>query len=865
MAYSYTTYTGNGSTTQFTVPFGYIRKEHVFVEVNDVNTSFTWVNATTVSVSPAPANGAEVVVKRVTPISSRLVDYTDGSTLVAADLDTDSLQHLYTEQELTDSIGPLSNLRALYYGAYSTDPGVDPFGQALDQGDLYYNTQTKVIRVWNGTNWNDANVATLYVRWKKTAVGGETTLSAGDDTSQVLTYTPGYEQVYLNGALLTRGVDYTATNGSSITGLVALTAGDIVEVLGLNNVTVGSVSNGSILTANLADGAVTNAKVNVSAAIAASKLSFTQAGTGAVARTIDSKLKDFVSVKDFGAVGDGTTNDAAAIQTAINYSIANGKALYMPEGTYLISGGDAGLTYSRIEPTITNNSSIFIYGAGPGKTIIKERSGSTLQYGKFHKMLYFNVPASTTVNSLIVKDITFDKNGASNGAEPSAYAWEQAHMLDVAVNATGQIRYLLFDNIELLDKVAGGIVLAAGPIGTAIIRNCHGRNFSNLFSQRGDFEFQASVENLAIINCSGPYAQSEPTVLPPAGVNPIAVIRDCIINSLQFTGYGDSAAAVIRQTIIIDNCFASEKLTMRNGKLLARNSKFVVSSDNSGYWARLAPGSLVDSCTIINKYDAGTDSIGSFYPRSETTFGGFYLDIRNCQFIPGEGASGTTTGSAVANGAAYDGTQPYLVRFYDCTFSPLYQQTINAYRNGIYEMIRCKMAGWGDQAISTGGETTRYGKITIDSCNFSAVTATRKIYVTNANTLWELRWHGSHKYSEFSIAWSSATNIDLYVKHDGMFVADTAPTAGAVKGMVVRVSSPTAGTGHQYIATTNSTTASIWRPNQQFGVSRNTTANRPTLTASDVGILYLDNTLDADGKPIWWNGTAWVDATGATV
>lgn len=44
-----------------------------------------------------------------------------------------------------------------------------------------------------------------------------------------------------------------------------------------------------------------------------------------------------------------------------------------------------------------------------------------------------------------------------------------------------------------------------------------------------------------------------------------------------------------------------------------------------------------------------------------------------------------------------------------------------------------------------------------------------------------------------------------------------------------------------------------------------TTANRPTLDSKQAGYPYLDTTLDADGKPIWWNGTAWVDATGATV
>lgn len=43
------------------------------------------------------------------------------------------------------------------------------------------------------------------------------------------------------------------------------------------------------------------------------------------------------------------------------------------------------------------------------------------------------------------------------------------------------------------------------------------------------------------------------------------------------------------------------------------------------------------------------------------------------------------------------------------------------------------------------------------------------------------------------------------------------------------------------------------------------TASRPTLTAAHVGAMHFDTTLDADGKPIWWTGTAWVDATGATV
>lgn len=48
-------------------------------------------------------------------------------------------------------------------------------------------------------------------------------------------------------------------------------------------------------------------------------------------------------------------------------------------------------------------------------------------------------------------------------------------------------------------------------------------------------------------------------------------------------------------------------------------------------------------------------------------------------------------------------------------------------------------------------------------------------------------------------------------------------------------------------------------------VRKNTTANRPVLTANDVGVRYLDTTLAAAGKPIDWTGSAWVDQSGATV
>lgn len=45
-------------------------------------------------------------------------------------------------------------------------------------------------------------------------------------------------------------------------------------------------------------------------------------------------------------------------------------------------------------------------------------------------------------------------------------------------------------------------------------------------------------------------------------------------------------------------------------------------------------------------------------------------------------------------------------------------------------------------------------------------------------------------------------------------------------------------------------------------VKKGTTAQRPTLGADDAGMVYFDTTLAADGQPIFWTGSAWVDYLG---
>jgi hypothetical protein len=115
---------------------------------------------------------------------------------------------------------------------------------------------------------------------------------------------------------------------------------------------------------------------------------FKQAGAGAVPRTAQDKMRETVSVKDFGAVGDGVTDDTAAFQAAI----AAGD-IVIPEGQYILKGG------------LAPSAARYIKGNGGSYNtpVLFFEEGSYTQC--------INLPELSTVDGISVVDRTNSKIG----------------------------------------------------------------------------------------------------------------------------------------------------------------------------------------------------------------------------------------------------------------------------------------------------------------------------------------------------------------------------------------------------------------------------------------------------------------------
>ena len=219
------------------------------------------------------------------------------------------------------------------YGAYSSGVGgasLNNDGDALVNGNLYFNSQENEMRIWQGAEWIAATAVgqSSLLEYKFVTTSGQVsskTYSGTADVGGTLSYTQNNIIVFMNGVQLKDTTDYTATNGTSVVLVNAPVENDEINVIAFKSFTTAdmvSASNGGTFSSSVTFGA------------------------GLVANTAD------INAGTFDGVVGGTTPAAGSFTTLV------GTSLNVSEGNITNVGDIALDTISADGSSITFNDVI---------------------------------------------------------------------------------------------------------------------------------------------------------------------------------------------------------------------------------------------------------------------------------------------------------------------------------------------------------------------------------------------------------------------------------------------------------------------------------------------------------------------------
>jgi hypothetical protein len=257
-------------------------------------------------------------------------------------------------------------------------------------------------------------------------------------------------------------------------------------------------------------------------ATSADLVTYTPAGSGAVARSAASKFGDVVSVKDFGAVGDGVADDTAAIQNAVNASTQ----VYFPAGTYKCDG----------IVTLDANSNLF--GAGRGATRIVRNGTNSASVGVFYAQ---SASSTTFIDNITIRDMTIDGQVATLGF--SAFR----HL--VSLNG---VRNVVIERVDFVGFRGDGVYIGSGSSAglerhnhNVTVRDClfdgvnsDNRNGISVIDGNG-----ITIQNNTFRNCSRNNMPGPIDIEPDA--NAYHVVRDIDILDNRIESYAGSAAIAV--------------------------------------------------------------------------------------------------------------------------------------------------------------------------------------------------------------------------------------------------------------------------------------------------------------------------------
>jgi hypothetical protein len=338
---------GNGTTTAFTIPFRILDQTHlrVLFTIAGVTTEKTLTTdytvsgvgdaAATVTFLVAPSSSTTITFLRDVPATQE-TDYVPNDPFPAESHEQALDKLTMLVQQLREEVARAITIPATVSGVDTELPtpvGTRLWGwDALAAAPRYFTPAEIATAV--------AYAAMHYDTFTASAAQTDFTLDADPGSL-------GNLDVSIDGVTQVNGPDFTYS-GTTLTFAVAMAGGEKVLARYGEALPAGITSALAVL--------------------------FQQSGTGAVTRTMQDKAREFVSVKDFGALGDAATDDTIAVQAALDAH----DNVYFPPGTYVVSA----LTFAG-KRLFGDGATLFWKSGAVGPLITVSSGGAELRGIKF--------------------------------------------------------------------------------------------------------------------------------------------------------------------------------------------------------------------------------------------------------------------------------------------------------------------------------------------------------------------------------------------------------------------------------------------------------------------------------------------------
>jgi hypothetical protein len=201
---------------------------------------------------------------------------------------------------------------------------------------------------------------------------------------------------------------------------------------------------------------------NIYATFAASSgsslVGYTQGGTGAVATTVQTKLREVVSVLDFGADPTGATDSGTAIRAAVTAVTANGGQVYFPQGIY------------KVTPAVGDTSNTAIYVPSYVRIVGASQVGVQIRPGANGVVCFRMTGLNGGIENLQINNPVFYTNVSAIRLAPIQEADLTTHT-DTEFNEVTNVS---------IRRVTQGIVLRCGPTVLGQDSYCYYNTFTNI-------------------------------------------------------------------------------------------------------------------------------------------------------------------------------------------------------------------------------------------------------------------------------------------------------------------------------------------------------------------------------------------------